>query len=595
MSIQSILRKVVFLIFAVFLIFTACEDLEDMASTRIERGDRSIIAGDDLAVLVQIPAGGQRRQTVILGNVDYTATLDWYESTDGVDFNEAFGVFFIPGLIYRAEITMTANKGFTFDGTVANSFSHTKAADISNPEGDGARVKVTIVFPVTPKANDVIITATNLTSIFSPPIRRGVVPGWLNHSQYSANVTWETLDGAEANNFAPETAYRAILKLSPQSGFTLSGLSNESFSHASAQDIRYNIGDSTLIIEFQPTGAEDGTEETVTMRNLTDLIPVPVHRTMPVTSLSNPQYSGIISWFSVEDSNDEPVAASFPSEKPIKAVLTLDPEDGFTFTGIIANAFLHDAALQISNDAGENIVTVIFPPAQWIPGRTIFPVMTTATVKGCCWAENRPPQVLVNGNFDGGNRWERDYGSIQGGAFTNRTSWPEIMYANAWSWPDDPHRENAGGHPSVFSNFYVPIEIRIPARVITIDLQSVWHDISTIGFYPRRDGDEQTQSFPGRIQIFFSETIDIPPIFDPKDPEIGMLPELEFKLGPDFPAFPPFNWRYMDLAQHTEGGRGFSARYIHIRFIGSIGNTNPYADWGSYVSFNQLRLGRMED
>ena len=56
MSIQSILRKAVFFVFAVFLIFTACEGLEDMASTRIERGDRNTITGDDLDVLVQLPA-----------------------------------------------------------------------------------------------------------------------------------------------------------------------------------------------------------------------------------------------------------------------------------------------------------------------------------------------------------------------------------------------------------------------------------------------------------------------------------------------------------------------------------------------------------
>ena len=608
MNRQTIPTGIAAFLFLLFcLLFLSCgEEPGNTANTGINQ--RIIISGEDLTELIQLPSGGQRRQTTMNVNEQYSAIFDWYDSFDGGNtFNDAIGVVYYPDYIYCAEITLRAQKGYTFKGTEENSFSHYKAASVLNPAGTGTSLKISVVFPVTPNENDIIVTATNLTFILVPPVKHGIPYSTLNYTQYQANIAWESVAGENVEQFLPSSSYKAIINLIPKSGYTFTGLTDDSFSHSSALNVEFDILNSNLTIEFKPTTAE-GVEETVSAYNLTDLIPVPIHRAAPLITFASQQYSGNINWFYTESGSDNPVTGGFPCEKPIKAVISLDPEDGFTFNGVLANAFLHDGSVLVSYAAGADTITITFSAPVWKIGSVIFPSLAAKTIKACCSRNmtDRHVSNLISGDFDGVAFWEHSFirrggngvlhvdGEPDNFNVSTFSAWPEIIEADMWRWPSDPHYE-LSGHRMVFNAYSVPAEIRYPASVITLDLGSVWDDIVMVGFYPRRDGGDAINEFVHHTQIFYSLDYEIPAIFNPNDSRIGKMPIHEFPHygSPGFPHFPPYNWRYIDLTQYTEEGRGISARYIHIRFYSNMAR-GLGDDWNC-VSFSQLRIGQMVD
>jgi hypothetical protein len=95
----------------------------------------------DLAYYIPAPVTGVVPKAGFEG-VRYTGELTWNPTlpADGI---------FEGGKSYEATVTLTAKTGHNFGTTAENSFVHRKATTISNPEGSGNTITVTIGFPAT--------------------------------------------------------------------------------------------------------------------------------------------------------------------------------------------------------------------------------------------------------------------------------------------------------------------------------------------------------------------------------------------------------------------------------------------------------------
>jgi hypothetical protein len=539
----------------------------------------------DLTDLIPLPATGNPIPTVIGEQEQFTGLIAWKDSyNDGDTFLDNTGTLFYPNAVYRAALTLTAKPGYTFKGTRENSFFHQKGA-AANPGGTGSSLTVTVRFPKTPKVDDLLVDATNLTSVVSMPYRGGTSQAALDHAQYSGTVSWETETGETLEGeFAPGTAYQATIALTPKTGYTFSGLIGESFTYTGARSVRFNVTAGTVVILFTAT-AGTGEDEKVTLFDLTSLVSAPIHRETPETGFEGEQYEGTMAWYYPEE-GDAPVAGTFDYAKPIKAVIALNPKAGFTLSSLPANAFTHSDSTSISNAAGSGAITITFPGAFWIPGSISYPSLAGKAIKICCWpgtsatGGSSASRLLSNSTRADGtnapNHW--DYG-WNGNAANNSSSWPDILKnAEGISFDGD---ECGHGHPAVFLSPVMPEALRRRAHCFTLDLGEVTSDIVQFGMYPRNeDESERGYRWPVQLEVFYSDT------------EIGAIPGDEatslgvFEWGP-VPY--PWAWRYVDLYRRTSDGKGVSARYIHVR-IYAEGKNGLNSEWVT-PSFAGIRVG----
>jgi hypothetical protein len=109
-------------------------------------------------------------------------------------------------------------------------------------------------------------------------------------------------------------------------------------------------------------GGDDDDKSTdpvaVTEVNLTGKVTAPVRDATPVTTFSKtPQYTGTIAW---QTTDGAAVSGKFAAGTVYKAVVTLAAKTGFTFTGVVENAFTYSNATA-TNAADSGTVTINFP------------------------------------------------------------------------------------------------------------------------------------------------------------------------------------------------------------------------------------------
>lgn len=546
------------------------------------------VAGTDLTDLIPLPATGDSIPTAVTEQPEFTGTVAWKDSyNNGDTFLDNAGTMFYPNAIYRAAVTLTAKPGYTFKGTGENSFTHQMGA-VTNPAGTGSSLTITVRFPKTPKVDDVLVSATNLTSMVSMPYRGGSPQTAVDQTEYSGTVSWETESGGALDgNFAPGTVYRATIALTPKAGYTLSGLIGESFIYTGSQSVRFNVTAGTVAILFGATAGVDA-DEKITLFDLTDLISVPVHRETPSPNFDGEQYTGTLAWYYTGEP-DTPVDAAFDYGKAIKAVITLSPKEGFTLTGLPANAFRHTASTGISNETGSGAITITFAGAFWRPASISYPSLASGrSIKICCYPGTgySGTRLLTNstrtdGQNQNGNPW--DYG-YNGTASSNLSDWANILKnAEGVTFNGD---ECGHGHPTVFLAPTVPEGIRKRAHCFTLDLGAVTDNIVQFGIYPRTNESEAERGYrwPIQFEVFYSDS-EIGPIPGDKATSLGV-----FEWGP-VPY--PWAWRYADLYRRTGDGKGFSARYIHVR-IYAEGKNGLNSEWVA-PSFAGIRIGTGAD
>jgi peptidoglycan hydrolase-like protein with peptidoglycan-binding domain len=182
---------------------------------------------------VTAPIAGATPITTITQSVEYTGTVAWSSSPST----------FLPATIYTATITLTAKAGYTLTGVGANLFT---VAGTSTPATNGANSGViTAVFPVT----DTTIATAAIAGVTAPILGAAPVTTVTATSSYTGTVTWNT----NPVSFAASTIYTATITLTPKTGYTLSGVTVNSFTVGGATTVTNSANSGVVTAVFPAT------------------------------------------------------------------------------------------------------------------------------------------------------------------------------------------------------------------------------------------------------------------------------------------------------------------------------------------------------
>ncbi|MDR2500228.1 MAG: leucine-rich repeat domain-containing protein [Treponema sp.] len=93
----------------------------------------------------------------------------------------------------------------------------------------------------------------------APVAGEGCATG-LSTAQYTGTIAWKTANGEHSGNFAAETVYIAEVSLSVKSGYTFTGVAEDSFTYSGAEGVTNPAGQGsglTVTITFPKTGARE--------------------------------------------------------------------------------------------------------------------------------------------------------------------------------------------------------------------------------------------------------------------------------------------------------------------------------------------------
>jgi sugar lactone lactonase YvrE len=322
-----------------------------------EKVTAAAVSDPDLSAKVAAPARGGT-PAFYFSAPQYAGTVVW--SVGGT----AFTGLFDPLTVYTATVTLTAASGYTLDGLAANAFAHTGASSVVyNP---GAKT-VVIVFKATGNAPAAVVNDLNLTAKLAAPVRGGTPTAYFSAPQYTGSVAWKRTGNNTplSGLFEPLTVYTATVTLSTASGYTLTGLAANAFTHTGASSVAYNAGVVTIV--FTDTG--NVAAAAVNDLDLSYRVPRPVTGGTPAVYFSAPQYTGNVAWKRTD--NNTPLSGVFAADTAYTATVTLSAASGYTFAGVAANAFAHSGKSSISNAANTGTVVIAFLSTDPSPATTI--------------------------------------------------------------------------------------------------------------------------------------------------------------------------------------------------------------------------------
>ncbi|GHV06448.1 hypothetical protein FACS189485_14980 [Spirochaetia bacterium] len=204
-----------------------------------------VVSALNLTALVTAPVKDATPLTPSINQTQYTGTIAWTNSS-GTAHTSAFAA----STVYKAVVTLTAQPGYTFTSVAANSFTYS-GATVTNAADSGT---VTITFPATAAA---VVTALALDTLVTAPVN-GATPDTspINQPQYTGTIAWTNSSGtAHTSAFAASTVYKAVVTLTAQPGYTLTGLTASSFTYSGATSVTFAAGSGTVTITFPATAA----------------------------------------------------------------------------------------------------------------------------------------------------------------------------------------------------------------------------------------------------------------------------------------------------------------------------------------------------
>lgn len=164
----------------------------------------------------------------------YTATISWSPADST----------FQSDVIYTATITLTPKTGYTVTGVAQNFFTVTGAAT-TNSSNTGI---VTAVFP---KTELIPISLSAIGGVVAPVKGAAPVSTITETAQYTATISWSPTDSP----FRANTVYTASISITPKTGYTLNGISQDRFTVAGATAT--NWANSGLVTALFPATAKE--------------------------------------------------------------------------------------------------------------------------------------------------------------------------------------------------------------------------------------------------------------------------------------------------------------------------------------------------
>ena len=309
--------------------------LPEMANAAI-----TTLPGTDLALTFQVPqpvAGATPVSTIRWSQ--YTGTVTW-SAGDGTPLSGLFAV----STVYTARVTLTAASGYTFDGVGPNAFSHAGAAGVSGAGNNDGTYTVTIIFPETASTVTPLSVVSYLTLTFNvpAPVTGATLVSSFSGAQYAGSIVWWEEGSPDpvqhSGVFQASTVYRAEVTLYAMTGWTFTGVGENSFAHLRGT-ITHPEGSGSVLeasVSFQATAAMPAVTDLALSYN----VPAPEAGATPLTSFAGPQYVGFIAW--KETVSGAPLTGLFVNGTAYTAEVTLSALPGWTFLGVEANAFAHN-------------------------------------------------------------------------------------------------------------------------------------------------------------------------------------------------------------------------------------------------------------
>ena len=289
---------------------------------------------------ITAPVTGATPTASITATSEYTATISWSGTPST----------FAAATAYSATITLTPKTGYTLTGVGANFFT-VAGATSTNSISSGV---ITAVFPST---SATVIATAAIAGITAPVTGATPTSSITATAQYTATISWNTAPVT----FAAATIYTATITLTPNSGYTLSGVAANYFTVVGASTT--NLVNSGIVTAVFPS-----TSASVVTTAAIAGVTAPVRGATPVTTVTSiAQFTGSVVW------STGPV--TFAGAVAYTATITLVPTSGFTFTGIAANYFTVAGATSVTNSINTGVVTAVFPA-------TAAAVISTAAIAG---------------------------------------------------------------------------------------------------------------------------------------------------------------------------------------------------------------------
>jgi hypothetical protein len=332
-----------------FFILQFARNTDDPPETTVVISSIKIAFHEDLVDIAAIPGvtaphTGGTPATPNINTTQYTGTVVWsgdLDSDDNFDANK----------VYTATITLTAKAGYTLTG-VAEDFFTVAGATATTAAGSGV---ITAVFPATTIDPISILAIAGVTAPHT-----GVHPVTeITATQYTGTVAWKDSDGtalAATEPFAASTVYTATITLTAKTGFTLTGVEENTFTVAGATNVTHAAGSGVVTAVFPMTAAG--------LQPISGPIGVtaPVTGAIPVgTITASDQFTGTVTW---KDAGGTALTGPFAAETVYTATIILEPKEGYTLTGVAANSFSVVGATSVTNFADTGTVTAVFPATE---------------------------------------------------------------------------------------------------------------------------------------------------------------------------------------------------------------------------------------
>ena len=286
------------------------------------------------------------------------------------------------------------------------------AAPVSPPSGGGGGG--TPPAPPAPPAPaaDQTIDIRAIAGVTAPVAGATPVDSVTATAEYTGTVTWSP---TASPTFAHGMTYTATITLAPQSGFTLTGITADTFTVAGATSVHNSVDSGVITAIFPATSL-------TTVGNFAIAgVTAPVAGATPVSTITEtPEYTGTVTW--------SPAASpTFSYSQVYTATITLAAKSGYTFDGVAADTFTVTGATTVHNLVNAGVVTATFP-ATGDPS----PV-TDTTINNIVPVAGFAPVASVNDfQYTGSISWTSSGGSV-GTYFDTATVYTAVIHLTATS------------------------------------------------------------------------------------------------------------------------------------------------------------------
>jgi len=217
---------------------------------------------------IAAPVTGQLPSNFVAGNGEYIAYITWSGSPDT----------FASDTIYTATITVVPEGGYTLSGVPANFFTVNGAATTTGNLANAG--SFTQIFAAT--ATTISTAAISLTA----PVT-GATPetSTASNGQFSTTVTWSPAD----DRFRSNTVYTATITVTPDSGYTLSGVSANFFTIDGASSVTNDPDSGVVTAVLAATGGKIA--QTITFDAPNPMTRLSSYQSLTGTSTAGIQYT----------------------------------------------------------------------------------------------------------------------------------------------------------------------------------------------------------------------------------------------------------------------------------------------------------------